>query len=73
MKSIADSFSKQVREHRESSKLKLHEVAVLSGVSHSHINLIEKGLREPSLSKAIQISRALKIDLNKLIVEAEVV
>ena len=47
-------------------KITLQELSKKSGISKSHINYIEKQLKQPTLIVMIQISKALNIDLKKL-------
>lgn len=56
----------KLREVREQYNISLRELAKLTGVSKSHLNYIERGEREPSLSTIIRIAVALNIDEKEL-------
>lgn len=56
----------KLREVREQYNISLRELAKLTGISKSHLNYIEKGEREPSLSTIIRIAVALNIDEKEL-------
>lgn len=55
-----------IKEVRQERKITLQELSKKSGISKSHINYIEKQLKQPTLIVMIQISKALNIDLKKL-------
>ena len=38
----------------------------MTGISKSHLNYIEKGEKEPSLSMAVRIAQALNIKIEEL-------
>lgn len=38
----------------------------MTGISKSHLNYIEKGEKEPSLSMAVRIAQALNIKIDEL-------
>ena len=56
----------KLREVRERYNISLRELAKLTRISKSHLNYIEKGEREPSLSTIIRIAVALNIDEKEL-------
>lgn len=56
----------KLKEVRERYNISLRELAKLTGISKSHLNYIEKGEREPSLSTIIRIAVALNIDEKEL-------
>ena len=55
-----------IKEVRQEKKITLQELSKKSGISKSHINYIEKQLKQPTLIVMIQISKALNIDLKNL-------
>ena len=55
-----------IKEVRQEKKITLQELSKKSGISKSHINYIEKQLKQPTLIVMIQISKALNIYLKKL-------
>lgn len=56
----------KLKEVRQKYNISLRELAKLTGISKSHLNYIEKGEREPSLSTIIRIAVALNIDEKEL-------
>ena len=52
----------KLKEIRESKKMSLVELAKKTGISKSHLNYIERGEKEPSLSMVVRIAVALNID-----------
>lgn len=56
---------------RKSQGLTLEGLADLAGVHRTTIGLIERGERQPSITVAIQLARALGISLSALIKQAE--
>lgn len=56
----------KLKEIREQKNLSLGDLAKKTGISKSHLNYIEKGEKEPSLSMIIRIAIALNIDEKEL-------
>lgn len=54
---------KKIRTER---KMSLEELSAKSGISKSHLNYLERGEKEPSLSVVIRIALALNIDEKEL-------
>lgn len=50
-----------LREYRATRNLTLNDVAERSGLSESHLSLIERGLRNPSVSALHKIAAGLGI------------
>lgn len=46
--------------------MSLEELSAKSGISKSHLNYLERGEKEPSLSVVIRIALALNIDEKEL-------
>lgn len=59
-------FGNKIKELRNKQNITQEELSFRSGVSRSHIGMIEKGLRDISLSAIFKISRALQTPLNEL-------
>lgn len=56
----------KLKEVREKNNLSLEELSKKTGISKSHLNYIERGEKEPSLSMIIRIAVALNIDEKEL-------
>ncbi|MCI8485993.1 MAG: helix-turn-helix transcriptional regulator [Clostridia bacterium] len=56
----------KLKEVREKYNISIRELAKITGISKSHLNYIEKGEKEPSLSIIIRIAVALNIDEKEL-------
>ena len=52
----------KIKEIRENKGISLNQLSEMSGVSSTHINDIERGLKEPTLSVLIKIAVALEVD-----------
>ena len=52
----------KIKEIRENKGISLNQLSKISGVSSTHINDIERGIKEPTLSMLIKIARALEIE-----------
>lgn len=55
-----------IKEIRKQKNMTLEELARRSGVSTTHINDIENNRKEPTLTIAICIAKALNVQLNDL-------
>jgi len=56
----------KIKEIRESKGISLNQLSEMSGVSGTHINDIERGEKEPTLSVLIKIAVALDVDERQL-------
>lgn len=55
-----------LKEIRKEKGYSLEKLSKMTGISSSHLNYIENNEKEPSLSMAVRIARALKIKIDKL-------
>ena len=55
-----------VKELRKNNNLTLEQLAERTGVSKSHINDIENGLKEPGLSVLVRLAKALDVQVTEL-------
>ena len=55
-----------IKEIRKEKNITLEELAIRSGVSKTHINDIENNRKEPTLSIAVSLAKALGVQLNDL-------
>lgn len=56
----------RVKEIRKRKNLTLAQLSDRTGISVSHINDVENGLKEPGLSVLIMLSRALDVQITEL-------
>lgn len=56
----------KLKEVREKYNISIRDLARITGISKSHLNYIERGEKEPSLSIIIRIAVALNIDIKDL-------
>lgn len=68
---ISSAFARLVRKRRQEKKFSQEKLAELAGIHPTHIGLIERGQRNPSLRVAQKISNALGLELSALVSEAE--
>lgn len=54
-----------LKEIRSEKGISLEELSKMTGISRSHLNYIERGEKEPTLSIALRICIALKIDIKE--------
>lgn len=66
---VTEAFSVVLKERRIELKLTQDDIAAASDVDRTHISLLERGKRQPSLSVAILIAEALKMEPDELIRE----
>lgn len=55
-----------IKDIRTEKKITLSQLSAKTGVSVTHINDVENGLKEPGLSVAIRIAKALKVPITDL-------
>lgn len=57
-----------IKQIRKEKNITLEELSKTSGISKTHINDIENNKKEPTLSVAIAIAKALKVQLTDLFI-----
>lgn len=62
-----DELAKNMRVERAKRRMSQLNLAVKAGVSLDTINMIERGVGNPTLYTILSIAEALKVDLNTLI------
>jgi transcriptional regulator with XRE-family HTH domain len=65
------AFGQVLREERKKAGLSQEKLASESNLDRTYISLLERGLRQPSLSSIIQISKALNISAVRIISQVE--
>lgn len=70
---IVDILLRLLRALRIKQGLTLEEVADRAGIHRTHLGLIERMERQPTLSVAVQIARSFDVDLSELLLKAELI
>ncbi|MCP4714569.1 MAG: helix-turn-helix transcriptional regulator [Deltaproteobacteria bacterium] len=65
------AFGKILRIYREINKISQERLALESGLDRTYISLLERGLRQPSLTSILKLSEAFHVSSAKLIAEVE--
>lgn len=55
-----------LREVRKRKNVSLEQLSKMTGISTSHLNYIERQVKEPSISMLCRIAIALKVDIKEL-------
>jgi transcriptional regulator with XRE-family HTH domain len=64
---VISIFGKVLREKRELNKLSQEKLAELSDLDRTYISLLERGLRQPTISTLFKIANALNISPSELV------
>ncbi|MFF1905987.1 helix-turn-helix domain-containing protein [Kitasatospora sp. NPDC058218] len=62
-------MSSRVRVLRKQNRLSLEALAAQVGVTKSYLSKVERGLSDPSISTALKLAHALKVDVGRLFSE----
>jgi transcriptional regulator with XRE-family HTH domain len=65
------AFGKALRHFRAKLKISQERLSQESGLDRSYISLLERGIRQPSLTTILQLSQALNISSIELISKVE--
>ena len=65
--SPTQAFAKVLKHYRNQKKLSQLELALEANLDRTYISLLERGLRQPSLSTIFQIADVLQVNPEKLI------
>lgn len=68
---IAEAFASAVERRRKAAKMSRQALAEAASLHQTYVGLLERGLRNPSLTSAKAIADALGVSLTSLIAEAE--
>jgi transcriptional regulator with XRE-family HTH domain len=68
---ITVAFATVLRKHRAARGMSQEKLAEKAGIHPTHVGLIERSLRNPSIKVAKAIADALGIPLAQMIAEAE--
>jgi len=66
-----NAFGQALRHFRKEVKLSQEKLSQESGLDRSYISLLERGLRQPSLTSILKLSKALKISSANFISKVE--
>jgi transcriptional regulator with XRE-family HTH domain len=67
----AHAFGQTLRYFRAKLKISQERLSQESGLDRSYISLLERGLRQPSLTTILQLAKALNISSVELILKVE--
>ena len=65
-KQTKQSFGQSIRNYREGRKLSIRELAHETGYPADLLEKVEKDLATPPVALVLQLSRSLKVDVEKL-------
>ena len=65
--SIEKAFGKVLRETRDKAEMSQEELALTAGLDRSFISLLERGLRQPSLTTVFVLAAVLNTDPSKMV------
>ncbi len=68
---IEKTFGRILRKHRMLNNLSQEKLSQECGLDRSYISLLERGLRQPSLTTILLLSRTLNISAANLIHDVE--
>ncbi|WP_167617918.1 helix-turn-helix domain-containing protein [Maribellus sediminis] len=68
---VIESFSKVLRDIRLNRKLSQEKLAELSDLDRTYISLLERGLRQPTITTLFQICSALEISPSEFVRQME--
>ena len=66
-----NAFGQALRHFRKEIKLSQEKLSQESGLDRSYISLLERGLRQPSLTSILKLAKALKITAANIITKVE--
>lgn len=67
----AHAFGRTLRRLRTERGISQEQLASASGLDRTYISLLERGLRQPSLSTLLRLSRVLRLTLSEMAKEIE--
>jgi transcriptional regulator with XRE-family HTH domain len=67
----ANAFGQALRHFRACQQISQERLSQESGLDRSYISLLERGLRQPSLTTFLQLAKALNISSGELILKVE--
>ncbi len=67
----AKAFGLTLRAFRTRIHYSQEKLAMISGLDRTYISLLERGLRQPTISTIFQLARALDISSTELVTQVE--
>ena len=64
---VVEIFGKVLRELREDNKVSQEKLAEYCDLDRTYISLLERGLRQPTITTIFKLAKALKISPSKMI------
>ncbi len=71
MTDINKALGRVLAKYRVIAKISQEELADRAGIHRTYVSQIERGLKSPTLSVLLKISKSLKTTISSLIAEAE--
>lgn len=62
---------RRLREERERQGISMTALAAHAGLAQATISFVERGMRNPTLDTLLRIARVLKVELGRIVSEAE--
>ena len=69
--SVCSHVARILREERERRKISMTALAERAGLSRTMIRFVEREVRNPTLETLLRMTKALEIDLGKVIQKAD--
>lgn len=69
---VVEVFGKVLRELREANHISQEKLAEYCELDRTYISLLERGLRQPTITTIFKLAKALNISPSRLIEEVEI-
>jgi transcriptional regulator with XRE-family HTH domain len=68
---LHEIFGLVLREHRQRAKLSQEELAFSAGFNRTFVSMLERGIRQPTLTTLFKLGKALNISPSELVAKVE--
>lgn len=68
---LHEIFGQVLREHRQRAKLSQEELAFNAGFNRTFVSMLERGIRQPTLTTLFKLGKALNISPSELVANVE--
>ncbi len=68
---LSEIFGKVLREMREAKKISQEKLAEYSDLDRTYISLLERGMKQPTITTIFKLAKALKTDPSLIIRKLE--